>query len=103
MLNRARCLTNVAADKHLWMRLRRNGDSMLAAELGRYPAMNIMNPTEMDRARRAGQWQLWIGWATAAAMLGARLVTVVLQLNRGRLDPVDFGLAIFKSALLIAV
>jgi hypothetical protein len=39
--------------------------------------------------------------ATAAAMLVARLTTVVLQLSRGRVDPVDFALAIFKSGLLI--
>jgi hypothetical protein len=26
-------LTNIAADKHFWMRLRRNGGSVLAAEL----------------------------------------------------------------------
>ena len=30
-----RRLTNVAADKHFRMRLRRNGDSVLAAELRR--------------------------------------------------------------------
>jgi hypothetical protein len=36
-------------------------------------------------------------------MLVARLATVVLQWSRGRLDPVDFALAIFKSGLLIAV
>ena len=29
------CLTNVAAAKHFRMRLRRNGDSVLAAELRR--------------------------------------------------------------------
>ncbi|MDP9203857.1 MAG: hypothetical protein M3P12_00155 [Gemmatimonadota bacterium] len=62
-----------------------------------------MNPTDLDHARRTAQWQLWIGWATAAAMLFARLATVVLQLSRGRLDPIDFALAIFKSGLLIAV
>jgi hypothetical protein len=62
-----------------------------------------MNPTALDRARRTAQWQLWVGWATAAAMLVARLTTVLLQLSRGRLDLADFGLAIFKSGLLIAV
>jgi hypothetical protein len=36
-------------------------------------------------------------------MLFARLATVVFQLTRGRLDPEDFALAIFKSGLLIAV
>jgi hypothetical protein len=65
--------------------------------------MCIMNPTDLDHARRTAQWQLWIGWATAGAMLVARLATVVLQLSRGRLDAVDFALAIFKSGLLIAV
>ena len=65
--------------------------------------MSIMNPTDLDRARRTAQWQLWIGWATAAAMLVARLTTVLLQLSRGRLDAVDFGLAILKSGLLVAV
>ena len=65
--------------------------------------MSIMNPIDLDRARRTAQWQLWVGWATAAAMLVARLTTVLLQFSRGRLDPVDFGLAIFKSGLLIAV
>jgi hypothetical protein len=65
--------------------------------------MSIINPTDLDHARRTAQWQLWAGWATAAAMLVARLTTVVLQLSRGRLDPVDFALAIFKSGLLIAV
>ena len=30
---RASCLTNVAADRHFRLRLRRNGDSVLAAEL----------------------------------------------------------------------
>jgi hypothetical protein len=65
--------------------------------------MSIINPTDLDHARRTAQWQLRIGWATAAAMLVARLATVVLQLSRGRLDPVDFALAIFKSGLLIAV
>ena len=62
-----------------------------------------MNPTDLARTRRTAQWQLWVGWATAAAMLVARLTTVVLQLSRGRLDAVDFGLAILKSGLLIAV
>ena len=62
-----------------------------------------MNPTDLDRARRTAQWQLWVGWVTAAATLVARLTTVVLQLSRGRLDAVDFGLAILKSGLLIAV
>jgi len=62
-----------------------------------------MNSTDLARARRTAQWQLWAGWATAVATLVARLTTVVLQLNGGRLDPVDFGLAIFKSGLLIAV
>ena len=61
--------------------------------------MSIMNPTDLDRARRTAQWQLWVGWATAAAVLVARLTTVLLQLSRGRLDAVDFGLAIFKSGL----
>ena len=65
--------------------------------------MSTMNPTDLDRPRRTAQWQLWVGWATAAATLVARLTTVVLQLSRGRIDPVDFGLAIFKSGLLIAV
>jgi hypothetical protein len=65
--------------------------------------MSTTKPTDLDHARRTAQWQLWIGWATAAAMLVARLATVVLQLSRGRLDPVAFGLAIFKSGLLIAV
>jgi hypothetical protein len=36
-------------------------------------------------------------------MLVARLTTVVLQLSRGNLDAVDFGLAILKSGLLIAI
>ena len=65
--------------------------------------MSIVNPTDLDRARRTAQWQLWVGWATAAAMLIARLTTVLFQLNRGRLDAADFGLALFKSGLLIAV
>ena len=30
-----RGLPNVAADRHSWMRLRRDGDTVLAAELGR--------------------------------------------------------------------
>jgi len=30
-----RGLTNVGADKHFWMRLRRDGNNVLAAELGR--------------------------------------------------------------------
>ena len=37
-LDQAQCpggLTNVAADKHIGMRLRRNGDNVLAAELRR--------------------------------------------------------------------
>ena len=62
-----------------------------------------MHPTDLDRERRIAEWQLWVGWATAAATLVARLTTVVLQLSRGRLDPADFGLALFKSGLLIAV
>lgn len=62
-----------------------------------------MNPTDSERARRVAHWQLRVGWATAAAMLVARLTTVVFQLSRGRLDPADFGLAIAKSALLIVV
>jgi hypothetical protein len=65
--------------------------------------MSIMNTSDLDQARRTAQWQLWIGWATATATLVARLTTVVLQLIRGRLDPGDFSLAIFKSGLLIAV
>jgi hypothetical protein len=62
-----------------------------------------MDPMESKRVRRAAQLQLWAGWATAAGTLVARLTTVVLQLSSGRLDPADFGLAIFKSGLLIAV
>ena len=62
-----------------------------------------MTPTDPARARRIAEWQLRTGWATAALMLIARLTTVVLQLARGRLDPADFGLALFKSGLLIAV
>ena len=65
--------------------------------------MSIMNPTDLEHARRAPVWQLRLGWAVAAATLIARLTTVGLQLSRGPLDPVDFGLAIVKSALLIAV
>ena len=56
-----------------------------------------------ERRLRIARWQLAIGWATAAATLVARLTTVGLQLSRGHLDPVDFGLAILKSGLLIAV
>ena len=62
-----------------------------------------MTPTDPTRARRIAEWQLRTGWATAALMLIARLTTVVLQLTRGRLDPADFGLALFKSGVLIAV
>ena len=62
-----------------------------------------MTPTDLVRARRIAEWQLRIGWATAAVMLIARLTTVALQLARGLLDPADFGLALFKSGLLIAV
>jgi hypothetical protein len=62
-----------------------------------------MNPTDSNRAKRIAEWQLRAGWATAAVMLVARLTTVVLQLNRGHLDAADFGLALFKSGLLIAV
>jgi hypothetical protein len=36
-------------------------------------------------------------------MLGARLTTVVWQLNEGSLDPARFGQAVFKSGVLIAV
>lgn len=79
--------------------------AMAAVQHGfrRSTAMNIMNPRDRGRARRVAQWQLRLGWAVAGATLVARLTTVGLQLSRGRLDPVDFGLAIFKSALLIAV
>ena len=62
-----------------------------------------MNPTDREFAHRAAIWQLRLGWAVVGATLVARLTTVGLQLGRGRLDPVDFGLAILKSALLITV
>lgn len=62
-----------------------------------------MNPSDSNRPRRIAERQLWAGWATAAAMLVARASTVVLQLNRGRLDPVLFGQAVFKTGLLIVV
>lgn len=62
-----------------------------------------MNPIDSKRAKRIAEGQVWAGWVTAAAMLLARLTTVALQLGRGRLDPADFGLAVFKSGLLVAV
>ena len=62
-----------------------------------------MRSADSERAWRIAQRQLWAGWFVAAATLVARLTTVGLQLSRGRIDVVDFGLAVFKSGLLIAV
>jgi hypothetical protein len=62
-----------------------------------------MRPTDSERAWRTARRQLWAGWFVAAATLVARLTTVGLQLSRGRINVADFGLAVFKSGLLIAV
>ncbi len=62
-----------------------------------------MNPIDQKRALRAAERNVVIGWATALAMLVARLVTVALQFSRGTIDVADVGLAVFKSALLILV
>jgi hypothetical protein len=62
-----------------------------------------MHPRDLNHARRVAEWYLRAGWVTAAAMLIARLTTVMLQLHRGRLDPANFGQALFKSGVLIAV
>src|SRR6476646_1801016 len=62
-----------------------------------------MNSADSDRAWQIAQWQIWAGWFTVTATLIARLTTVVLQLSRARIDAVDFGLALFKCSLLIAI
>jgi hypothetical protein len=62
-----------------------------------------MRSAEFNHAWRTAQRQLWAGWFAAAATLFARLTTVGLQLSRGHLNVADFGLAVLKSGLLIAV
>ena len=56
----------------------------------------------MATRSEVAEWEIRIGWATAALMLVARLTTVVWQLGRP-LDPVNLGQALFKSAVLVLV
>ena len=59
---------------------------------------------DLDRTRTRAEWEITVGQLTVAATLVARLVTVYLQLRAaGSLDPVNFGLAVLKSGILILV
>jgi hypothetical protein len=62
-----------------------------------------MSSTDSERAWRRAQWQLWVGWFVTAATLVARLITVGRQLSRGHINVADFGQAVLKSGVLIAV
>jgi hypothetical protein len=62
-----------------------------------------MISTERGHARRVAYWQVTVGWATALGILLARAITIALRLAGGPLDPLNLGLAISKSALLLAV
>ena len=57
---------------------------------------------DLNRTRTRAEWEITVGQLTVAAILVARLVTVYLQLRAaGSLNPVDFGLAVLKSGILI--
>ncbi len=59
---------------------------------------------DLNRARIRAEWEITVGQLTVAAILVARLVTVYLQLRAaGSPNPVDFGLAVLKSGILILV
>ena len=58
---------------------------------------------DFDHKRRA-EIEVTVGQLAGAATLVARLITVYLQLTaNGSLDPILFGQAVLKSALLIAI
>ena len=85
------------------MRLRRNGCSVLAAELSVRPRRYFMDETARSHALRVARWQVFVGWAVLLATLIARLTTVALQFARSSHDLELLVESLAKSVILVVL